>query len=321
MRDAFGVERVSKGLIDALKPIRRAGLAKDEFWHGTGHREAREIADSGFKLADPKNTNPNRRGLFETTSKGRPRSTGAYGAGVYASKDRDFARIYGPQVLRVKVKGKVLDGPVDRSDRPRRWIGTESSLATRKGYAGSTPREDITVIGNPKNVSVVPDRKELSPAGKVYIGAGAAGAGGAAVHQKRKKKVSKGIPSGRFPKGVPRKSKASQSLSAKLFMSPSTGPARRPLKPLGERLGFKPGGDDPIQKGLPSYLRNTPKGVLSPGLKLRVRQHESGKVMARGMSRAKQNPPTPKPFEKPRQLTLFERDGSTTYNARRRKKP
>lgn len=80
-----------------------------------------------------------------------------------------------------------------------------------------------------------------------------------------------------------------------------------------------------VSKGLPSYLRNTPKGVLSPGLKLRVRQNESGKTMARNISRAAKNPPVAKPYEHPKQLPLFDRSPSgkvtTSYNARRRKKP
>lgn len=79
--------------------------------------------------------------------------------------------------------------------------------------------------------------------------------------------------------------------------------------------------DGKVIKGLPSYLRSTPKGVLSPGLKLRVTRHESGRVMSRNISRSGANPPKQTPAERSRQLTLFERDGSTTYNARRRKKP
>jgi hypothetical protein len=74
-----------------------------------------------------------------------------------------------------------------------------------------------------------------------------------------------------------------------------------------------------VTKGLPSYLRSTPKGMLSPGLQRRVRINEMGRTAARGAARAKQNPPTQGPFELPKQLTLIERDGSTTYNARRRK--
>jgi hypothetical protein len=65
-----------------------------------------------------------------------------------------------------------------------------------------------------------------------------------------------------------------------------------------------------LSKGLPSYLRNTPKGVLSPGLKLRVRQNESGKTMARNISRAAKNPRTPKPYEAPKQLPLLNRNGT-----------
>lgn len=74
-----------------------------------------------------------------------------------------------------------------------------------------------------------------------------------------------------------------------------------------------------VRKGLPSYLRSTPKGMLSPGLQRRVRINEMGRTAARGAARAKQNPPTQGPFELPRQLTLIERNGTTTYNARRRK--
>jgi hypothetical protein len=78
----------------------------------------------------------------------------------------------------------------------------------------------------------------------------------------------------------------------------------------------------PVSKSLPSYLRKTPKAMLSPELQRRVRLHEMGRTAARAASRAKQNPPYQKPYERPRQLTLFDRSRSgkvtPSYNARRK---
>lgn len=70
-----------------------------------------------------------------------------------------------------------------------------------------------------------------------------------------------------------------------------------------------------ISKGLPSYLRNTPTALLSPGLQRRVRLHEMGQTAARGAARAKQNPPKPK-GPAAQQMALFERSGPYSQRLR-----
>ena len=108
-----------------------------------------------------------------------------------------------------------------------------------------------------------------------------------------------------------------------VFM-PSTPSDHRALKNAHSQVKRTfPGVIEDVEKGLPSYLRKTPKALLSPGLARRVRLHEMGQTAAKGAARAKANPKEAKPYgwERPRQLPLFDRKGQkiTPSKAARRK--
>jgi hypothetical protein len=150
MRDAFGVERPD--IIEKAIRIPRPRLVKEpaplgqgEFWHGAKPGAADEIRQRGFSLAH---------GSARTRA-GRPRSSGSYGPGVYATRDRGAAEGWAggdpKSVLRVKVDGK-LSTP--------RWGAGTTPQAAKEGYDGvvvGRGSNAVVAVGNPRKVSVVPE--------------------------------------------------------------------------------------------------------------------------------------------------------------------
>jgi hypothetical protein len=146
MKDAFGVERadIEKRLrIPLPKLVKEPVPLRDgEFWHGTTHEAADSIHRAGFKLGGGRHG--------RTTRAGRPRATGMLGPGVYLTKSRPSADIYGNQgrVLRVKVEGPVHSGKKIKT----------TPQAAKEGFVGTALGQTVAV-GNPRKLSVVPEPK------------------------------------------------------------------------------------------------------------------------------------------------------------------
>jgi len=171
-------------------------LAPNEFLHGTNSADAARIHADGFKLADPniryktsssykRRTDGDNTPGDGLTRKGRNRSTGNNGAGVYLTRDRDLANEYArgkrngePQVVRVQIPHDAKF--IDQHDRrlyaemlhrqQRRAMGGKSRAfiremptARRMGYDGVssfTPHRSHYVFGDPRKVKPVKDARE-----------------------------------------------------------------------------------------------------------------------------------------------------------------